>query len=372
MSAISPKSNPTDSYGNMPPPPSKAEKRNGEELDSGRVGKAASRVLNFELPSPLLSSGFSPQGSLAASFARPPVEPVMAFPLPDFSCFQPRVQTVHPQLQKARDRKRGIVHEKEKTPCAPIKSSGAGQMCPFSQRLERELDLIKRWNVSKDPVEFDFGHNEIKRITHIGRLFAEGDFSKVYKCEVEGIGSCVLKLFYGNAKRRALSYTAHQLLVYAHNRSNPALSKFTPVFYNFEPHLEAAREILKSDPELHSDLAIEYVRRHAVSSVRLMPLIESEFPVDNWDPTDPVWKQLREFEMADRSNIQYPNDLLRDNIRIKDGNIYLIDLHEEWSTDDVKNIKEDRARSFTDDPKQIKWLFGQISDAEARREPVSP
>ncbi len=284
--------------------------------------------------------------------------------LPDLSAFGP--QPVHPHLKAARDKRDGIPALRE-APKAPFKSIRPGPEAQrFYDRIKLEQSQIDEARQLKRegrfvPFEIDFGGGSKVTVTDISAAsIGEGEYSKAYLCKVEGKGTCVLKLFYGKALNSAPRFVANQWMLYARNKKDPVLSQFTPEFYNFNPHLGRANELFSIiDSDERSEAAQRYVKDQCLSSIRLMPYIPQDFPIDTFDRTSSVWQQLKELFSADNRNDGYVNDLLLNNIKLgQDGHLYLIDLmEEEGDASEPMKTKEKRASSFTDQQHEINWLI---------------
>jgi hypothetical protein len=261
-------------------------------------------------------------------------------------------QTEHSELARAKGRGRDDVTE---VPGKPLKMGRPsklddGSVIPGFKNLELMRKLVEESVATQQGFGLKFSPGVCKSIERIRPLNIEGEEGKhhdVYLCDVAGGEKWVLKvlkpIFLNEKANEVAGILACQLSCYAKNMKHPVMSKYTAPHLNFDAHLQAI-EGLNSLNKVK-----EYVKKNLKHGFMFVKYIPEAFPFERTPETREIWDQLKEIYSA-----RTVNDCRRNNIRVLDEKIYLIDLleyDEDWV--DYNEL----ARSFTNDANLKHWLL---------------
>jgi hypothetical protein len=217
-----------------------------------------------------------------------------------------------------------------------------------------------------EPFNLEIAPGISRRITDIKPLISSGRHAQVYRCEVEGEGSWVIKLYQDEIldnPLQAVRCAASQLFRYAQNRTNLALNQHIVPHANFEPHLKPVINFLSENQFDRTESFKKYILQNVKQGFLFCPYIENEFPLE-FDAENSAWIQLKDlFQESFKAGII--NDLRRSNVRTvinktdkgDEIKVWLIDLMEvDADEDEFSPYVPELIRTFTDQEEQQKWL----------------
>lgn len=274
------------------------------------------------------------------------------------AAFTDTVPKVHSQLKRAQDRaqERNLDKVPSQAPERPTRGRRLprlddGSVIPAFQSLEVMRKLVEESVANRQGFGLRFSPGvckSIKRIRPLNIAGEEGQHHDVYLCDVAGGEKWVLKLLkpiyqYEKANEVA-GILACQLSRYAKNMKHPVMRKYTAPHLNFDAHLSAI-EGLDSLGEVK-----EYVKKNLKQGFMFVKYIPEAFPFERTAETQGIWDQLKEIYSA-----RTINDCRRNNIRVLDGKVYLIDLLE--YDEDWVDYEHELVRTFTSDAALQQWLL---------------
>lgn len=274
------------------------------------------------------------------------------------------------QLARARGQKDGRIICPEAPQRINPELKARAENTPFI-RNAKETQALMRAKVKENPcIPFDLEIAPGKRVkilrvstltNNVGDdASGNGQHAEVYRCEVEGDGEWVLKLFKEEILKEmpheVLNYAASQLLRYAQSKGNNFLQGHVAEHANLEPHLRAreVREALEETDLIECHTLLRNYIKNIHQGFHFVRLVPGDFPVE-FDSTSSIWQQLKAI-YTECKKTQICHDLQRDNVRVDErGVVQIIDLFER-DPDETNIAMSTRLDTFTDRKDVEAWI----------------